>query len=275
MCNAYTCNGNLFKFSSPLSFRVEPETDTGIYLHIERAISQSETGRRKSETETELRSFKVMVVDSVHATTQLRFSELRYHSTLLWSLVLSVFIFCYCNPIPEKFDGFFWSLVSDRVIETRCFFFFWTRQKVLRSLIWRWIKLAWAFPCTLWSLLFGAEVSLGIYHLVLEKNLSATCAKHLIGLYKFLIFLVGICVGFFLLLCSVYYIELVDMVSGTLFLRRKNSWPPEEYISRTTLQLVSFYAACVVRCFFPLLSKINFWYFLDSVWLLRNCNNDI
>ncbi|XP_041000038.1 non-lysosomal glucosylceramidase-like isoform X2 [Juglans microcarpa x Juglans regia] len=30
------------------------------------------------------------------------------------------------------------------------------------------------------------------------------------------------------------------MVSGTLFLRRKNSWPPEEYISRTTLQLFDF-----------------------------------
>lgn len=54
-------------FSTPLSFRVEPETDTGIYLHIERTISQSETGRRK------LRGFKVKVVDSVHATTQLLF----------------------------------------------------------------------------------------------------------------------------------------------------------------------------------------------------------
>ncbi|KAG6664079.1 hypothetical protein I3843_02G054600 [Carya illinoinensis] len=30
------------------------------------------------------------------------------------------------------------------------------------------------------------------------------------------------------------------MVSGTLFLCRKNSWPPEEYISRTTLQLFDF-----------------------------------
>lgn len=31
----------------------------------------------------------------------------------------------------------------------------------------------------------------------------------------------------------------VDMVSGNLFHHRKHSWPPEEYISRATLQLVS------------------------------------
>lgn len=42
--------------------------------------------------------------------------------------------------------------------------------------------------------------------------------------------------------------ELVDMVGANLFHCRKNSWPPEEYISRAALQLVSSVLFCWVMC---------------------------
>jgi len=35
--------------------------------------------------------------------------------------------------------------------------------------------------------------------------------------------------------------SIVNMVGATLFHRRKHSWPTEEFISRSTLQLVSLF----------------------------------
>lgn len=64
-------------------------------------------------------------------------------------------------------------------------------------------------------------------------------------LYSFLVLWLGLRKFFEKDLCYIYYRGLVDMVSGNLFHCRKNSWPPEEYISRNTLQLVSFYVACI------------------------------
>jgi hypothetical protein len=50
------------------------------------------------------------------------------------------------------------------------------------------------------------------------------------------------------------------MVSGHLFHCRKNSWPPEEYVPRTALQLVRRALVSVAKTFFlhPLFSLLRF-----------------
>lgn len=55
----------------------------------------------------------------------------------------------------------------------------------------------------------------------------------------------------------------VKMVSGNLFHYRKNSWPPEEYINRTTLQLVSF--SCYL---IPLLCKLIIYFVNECIFVI-------
>jgi hypothetical protein len=44
------------------------------------------------------------------------------------------------------------------------------------------------------------------------------------------------------------------MVSGHLFHCRKNSWPPEEYVARTALQLVRRALVSIAKTFFSIRS---------------------
>lgn len=59
------------------------------------------------------------------------------------------------------------------------------------------------------------------------------------------------------------------MVSGNLFHCRKNSWPPEEYISKTALQLVS----SVLHFFFPFLLRKSKKIKQNKLWKSRSMSN--